>query len=136
MTVQAMEGELQLGTFAGMLRVLRWQVGMTQEELAGRSGLSVRAISDLERGRTTMPQRKTVLLLSCALGIDIELLEQFRRKGRERSLDHCPVCHSEWRIGAVDQHRKRADVGAGRALRAAPDPRPESAHHADGRGSR
>jgi transcriptional regulator with XRE-family HTH domain len=42
---------------------------MTQEELAEKAGLSVRAISDLERGLTTKPRRSSVQLLANALGL-------------------------------------------------------------------
>jgi len=41
--------------------------GLTQEELSARSGLSTRAISDLERGRVDRPRRSTVEALVSAL---------------------------------------------------------------------
>jgi tetratricopeptide (TPR) repeat protein/transcriptional regulator with XRE-family HTH domain len=41
--------------------------GLTQEELAAQSGLSVRAISDLECNRSAKPYRRTVRLLAEAL---------------------------------------------------------------------
>jgi transcriptional regulator with XRE-family HTH domain/tRNA A-37 threonylcarbamoyl transferase component Bud32 len=43
--------------------------GMTQEELAGKSGLSVRAISNLERGRTARPHPRSLEVLAVALGL-------------------------------------------------------------------
>jgi tetratricopeptide (TPR) repeat protein/transcriptional regulator with XRE-family HTH domain len=42
---------------------------LTQEELAERSGLSVRAIADAESGRTKRPQRRSVQMLADALGL-------------------------------------------------------------------
>jgi transcriptional regulator with XRE-family HTH domain len=42
---------------------------MTQEELAGKSGLSVRAISNLERGRTARPHPRSLEVLAVALGL-------------------------------------------------------------------
>ena len=51
----------------GMVRVLRVRAGLTQEQLAELSGLSVRAISDIERGTTTRPRRSSIALLEAAL---------------------------------------------------------------------
>ena len=48
---------------------LRLAAGMTQEELAGKSGLSVRAISNLERGRTARPHPRSLEVLAVALGL-------------------------------------------------------------------
>jgi tetratricopeptide (TPR) repeat protein/transcriptional regulator with XRE-family HTH domain len=45
---------------------------LTQEELSERSGVSVRAISDLERGIKTRPQRATVQLLAEGLELTDE----------------------------------------------------------------
>lgn len=49
-------------TFGPALRALRDRAGLTQEELAERSGLSVRGISDLERGIKRRPHGETVRL--------------------------------------------------------------------------
>lgn len=53
----------------GMVRVRRVAVGLTQEELAELSGLSVRAISDIERGITARPRRSSTVLLEAALDL-------------------------------------------------------------------
>src|SRR5215469_141948 len=53
--------------FAVVLKQLRTAHGMTQEELAERSGASVRSISDLERGISRFPRKDTVQLLADAL---------------------------------------------------------------------
>src|SRR5436190_23859464 len=58
-----------LAPFAGRLRRLRLRAGLTQEELADRSGLSVEAISALERGFRRHPRRATLALLADALGL-------------------------------------------------------------------
>jgi transcriptional regulator with XRE-family HTH domain len=50
-----------------MIAEHRRLAGLTQEELAERSGLSTRAISDLERGRVDRPRRRTVEALASAL---------------------------------------------------------------------
>lgn len=47
----------------------RLAAGMTQEELAVKCGLSVRAISNLERGRTARPHPRSLELLAAALGL-------------------------------------------------------------------
>src|SRR5437764_99435 len=57
----------RLPDFATLLRRYRDAAELTQEELAEHSGLSVRAISDLERGAKTRPQRATVQLLAKGL---------------------------------------------------------------------
>jgi transcriptional regulator with XRE-family HTH domain/tetratricopeptide (TPR) repeat protein len=54
-------------TFGEVLRQYRLAAGLTQEELAARSDLSVRAIRDLERDRTSRPYCRTVRLLADAL---------------------------------------------------------------------
>jgi len=74
--------------FADLLRRYRVAVGLTQESLAERSGLSTRAISDLERGIYRAPQRNTVRLLAAALDLtehDRAALENSVSRGR-RSL--------------------------------------------------
>jgi len=54
-------------SFGALLKRYRLAAGLTQEELAERAGLSVRAISDLERGLHRSPQKETVNLLADAL---------------------------------------------------------------------
>ena len=58
------------GPFGELLRLRRVAAGLTQEELAERSGLSVRAISDIERGITARPRRTSAGLLAQVLGLD------------------------------------------------------------------
>jgi len=55
--------------FASLLRQLRAEARLTQEELAWNSGLSPRSISDLERGvsRTARPSTANVLADALAL---------------------------------------------------------------------
>ncbi|MFI7551984.1 ATP-binding protein [Micromonospora sediminimaris] len=52
-----------------LLRAHRQAAGATQAELAARAGVGVRTVRDLERGRSTRPQRTTVELLAGALGL-------------------------------------------------------------------
>ncbi len=58
------------GTFGELVRRHRKAAGLSQEELAERTGLSVRALGDIERGSVSRPRRSTVSLLSEALGLD------------------------------------------------------------------
>ena len=55
------------GPFGARLRACRQSAGLSQDELAERSGLSVRAIRDLERGRTRWPYRDSLHRLADAL---------------------------------------------------------------------
>jgi predicted ATPase/transcriptional regulator with XRE-family HTH domain len=55
--------------FAALLRQRRRAAGLTQAELAGLAGLAVRTVREVERGRTTRPQRTTAVLLADALGL-------------------------------------------------------------------
>jgi predicted ATPase/DNA-binding XRE family transcriptional regulator len=56
-------------TFGGLLREHRRARELTQETLAERASVSVRAISDLERGTRIHPYRETAILLAGALGL-------------------------------------------------------------------
>ena len=56
-------------TFADVLRQLRTAAALSQEELAERAGVSLRGISDLERGVRRSPHLITVRLLADALGL-------------------------------------------------------------------
>lgn len=55
--------------FGDLLRQCRVGAGLTQAELAERAGLSVRGISDLERGARARPHRDTLLRLADALAV-------------------------------------------------------------------
>jgi len=55
--------------FAGLLRQLRAEAKLTQEELANAAGLSPRSVSDLERGIHRTAHKDTALLLAGALGL-------------------------------------------------------------------
>lgn len=55
-------------SFAGLLRQLRGEAGLTQEELAEAAELSPRSVSDLERGINRTARKDTALLLAEALG--------------------------------------------------------------------
>jgi transcriptional regulator with XRE-family HTH domain len=54
-------------SFASLLRELRADAGLTQEELAYAAGLSPRSVSDLERGINRTARKNTALMLADAL---------------------------------------------------------------------
>jgi transcriptional regulator with XRE-family HTH domain len=56
-------------SFAGLLRQLRGEARLTQEELAEAAGVSPRSVSDLERGITRTAHKDTALLLADGLGL-------------------------------------------------------------------
>ena len=61
--------EQQAVSFAELLRRLRTDAGLTQEELAEAAHLSPRSISDLERGIHQTSRRDTARLLADALNL-------------------------------------------------------------------
>ncbi|MEU8259622.1 helix-turn-helix domain-containing protein [Micromonospora sp. NPDC048999] len=65
-----------------LLRGHRLAAGLTQAELAGRAGVGVRTVRDLERGRSARPQRTTVDLLADALGLAGDARQAFRAAAR------------------------------------------------------
>jgi tetratricopeptide (TPR) repeat protein/transcriptional regulator with XRE-family HTH domain len=68
--------------FAGMLRQLRAEAALTQEELAEAAGLNPRTISDLERGLATTPHKDTVRLLADALQLGGSARVEFEAAAR------------------------------------------------------
>lgn len=70
-------------TFGDVLRTLRRASGLTQAELAERTNLSTRGLSDLERGINHAPRRETLLALADAFGLaDVERVHFFAAAGR------------------------------------------------------
>ena len=74
--------------FGVRLRALRERAGLTQEDLAGRAGLTPHAISALERGTRTRPYPHTVRSLADALGVSeserAALIASIPRRGSTR----------------------------------------------------
>jgi non-specific serine/threonine protein kinase len=64
-------------SFAGLLRQLRAEARLTQEELAEAAGLSVGSVSNLERGINRTAQKDTAALLADVLGLAGPVREVF-----------------------------------------------------------
>ncbi|MGI8855601.1 MAG: ATP-binding protein [Thermomicrobiales bacterium] len=69
-------------SFGDLLRQFRVAARLTQEELAARSMVSARTISDLERGLRHRPQRETLRLLTDALGLREDARQRFEAAAR------------------------------------------------------
>jgi transcriptional regulator with XRE-family HTH domain/tetratricopeptide (TPR) repeat protein len=69
-------------TFADQLRHLRRASGLSQEELAERANISVRALRKLESGATQTPRRDTIDLLASALRLDAAEQAAFAQSAR------------------------------------------------------
>src|SRR5215472_9607211 len=68
--------------FGVLLRSHRVDARLTQEELAAKSGLSIRAVGDLERGRTASPYRNSVARLADALELSGDVRAAFAAAAR------------------------------------------------------
>src|SRR5579862_494017 len=64
-------------SFAGLLRQLRAEAKLTQEELAAAAGVSLRSVSNLERGINRTAHKDTATLLAGALGLTGPTAEAF-----------------------------------------------------------
>jgi transcriptional regulator with XRE-family HTH domain len=71
--------------FAGLLRRLRAEARLTQEELAEAAGLSPRSVSDLERGINRTARKDTAELLAGALGLTQPVRALFVAAARGRA---------------------------------------------------
>ena len=115
--------------FAGMLRRLRAEAALTQEELAEAAGLNPRTISDLERGLATTPHKDTVRLLADALQLGGSARVEFETaarghavpgrpggRGWRRRPGRCPATSPRSRVGGTSwpSWRTRRRVRAGR----------------------
>jgi len=77
-------------SFGAQLKVLRETAGYTQEELATIAGLSVHAVSALERGQRRRPHVDTVRALSAALDLTGATREALVKSARGHA-DNAPV---------------------------------------------
>ncbi|MEU3414105.1 tetratricopeptide repeat protein [Streptomyces sp. NPDC006658] len=95
--------------FGALLREMRLEKSLTIEALADASGVSVRGIGDLERGRRAAPQRRTVAALADGLGLDDTERERLLAAARAgRTAGYSPVGVRSFPRG-VDDFVGRAD---------------------------
>jgi predicted ATPase/DNA-binding XRE family transcriptional regulator len=101
-----------LVSFAELLRRLRADARLTQEELAEAAGLSPRSVSDLERGINRTAQRGTAVLLADALHLSGPRKERFiaaaRGKAALTAQDNLPIQLTAF----IGRDREAADVQA------------------------
>jgi transcriptional regulator with XRE-family HTH domain len=77
--------------FSELLRAWRLAGGLTQEQLADRSGLGVRTIRDLEQGRVARPRSMSVGLLAAALDLPPGDRDRLARAARQQSAPSQPA---------------------------------------------
>lgn len=73
-----------MGSLGDLLRALREDTGLTQEELAERAGLSARTVSDIERGLRKRLYPVTAQKLATALGLVGRQLDEFSQQAGAR----------------------------------------------------
>jgi transcriptional regulator with XRE-family HTH domain/tetratricopeptide (TPR) repeat protein len=86
----------ETAAFGAWLRSCRQSAGLSQEVLAERAGLSVRALRNLERGRTGGPHAGSLHRLADALALDGQARADFiaaagRRQARATAIRRTPV---------------------------------------------
>ncbi|WP_207229963.1 ATP-binding protein [Krasilnikovia cinnamomea] len=77
-------GQAGIEEFGQLVLRHRLACKLTQEELSEQSGLSTRAISDIERGRARRPQRRSLEALADALRLRDLARAEFLAAGRNR----------------------------------------------------
>jgi predicted ATPase/DNA-binding XRE family transcriptional regulator len=89
--------------FAGLLRQLRADAGLTQEQLAEAASLSPRSISDLERAINLSARKETIRLLADALKLTGPQRVQFETAARGGALaGDLPIQLSSF-VGRLDE---------------------------------
>jgi transcriptional regulator with XRE-family HTH domain len=73
-----------VAAFGALLQDRRQSAMLSQAELASRSGLSIRAVSNLERGRTRWPHPDSVRRLAQALDLHGGERDEFLAAARRR----------------------------------------------------
>jgi len=69
--------------FRTLVRTFRERAGLTQSEFAELSGVSVRALRNIESGRVDQPQARTLRALAGVLGLDVDDIRRSMTKSRK-----------------------------------------------------
>jgi transcriptional regulator with XRE-family HTH domain len=77
--------------FGDVVKANRARLGMTQEELAGKAGLGVRSIRDIETGRVGRPRPGTVRLLADAFALRDTARDRFHESALVEQPEGSPV---------------------------------------------
>ncbi|MFD0568986.1 XRE family transcriptional regulator [Kitasatospora gansuensis] len=91
--------------FSGLLREFRRNSGLTQQELADLSALSVRAVRDLESGRVHRPRRETVRLLVTTLRLEGARRAAFEEAAAAEPAEPAPPNSPFTMLGRADEVR-------------------------------
>ena len=108
-----------------LMREHRRAAGLTQRQLAQRSGLSVAAVRDLEQGRSRRPRRGSLDALARALGLDARQLGTLAAAGEAARpvAGGAPAGHGSglWLavLGPLTAWRDGLSIGLGQAGQAA-----------------
>jgi transcriptional regulator with XRE-family HTH domain/tetratricopeptide (TPR) repeat protein len=105
-TTRQKEGGLADWGVGAQLRSIRLERGFTLEQLAEVSGVSVRGISDIERGVRDRPRRSTIDALCDALKVDASTRRELAREQVRRARSESPA-------ESVQPHRVLDFVGRG-----------------------
>lgn len=73
----------QVPRVGAIVRAYRRGMGLTQQELAAKAGLSVAALRDIEQSRRHWPRSRTLAALAEALGLDREQAADLMSAGRD-----------------------------------------------------
>jgi DNA-binding SARP family transcriptional activator/transcriptional regulator with XRE-family HTH domain len=104
--------------FAVAIQNYRYKAGLTQRELATRTGLSVVTVRDLEQGRRVQPRRGSLAALSRLLGLDPEQAADMAHAMSvpRRRADTTDAVDSRPRVRHQDTTRIPSPAGAARGL--------------------
>ena len=93
-------GQVDAPAFGTLLKHHRTALGLTQEELAERAGLSVRAISDLERELHRLPRLHSARHLATALELSVGDRATFLKTAAGLSLTATEPSRGPLQVGA------------------------------------